>query len=415
MVQAGSDVTTSFAKFEEKKKQISEKRSNTVKAIFNKKRSTQAKDVSGTEAQQHRVRRTSIETQQVGADFTQFLQTLQKPTALDISKQVRPFIEQVQTCGEMSAQEYSDMVQDFYQKIQDRIDTLQVYESLNLEKAETLMDYLEKYLMTRLYRSLFCPVWSDDEETDLSVQKHIRSLHWVSAAQMDARINDTDLEVQAMIDTAITDIIEMDSKRPPQDKLACIVRCSKHIFDILRLSNNEPASADDFLPALIYIVLKANPPLLQSNIQFITRFSLPRRLMTGESGYFFTNMCCAVTFIKSINAESLNMHEEEYARYMSGELAPPSNNYMCDGLRVMYQNINTLADLQTRHEKLMAEALQLQQDMKDFRESFKHQIQSVLDRTPCTIKPRKQKVDLDNLENDESENLPEPLTPQTAD
>ena len=82
-----------------------------------------------------------------------------------------------------------------------------------------------------------------------------------------------------VIYTAINDILEVDGLRCPQDKLGSVVSCSKKVFEVLQAGGRAQASADDFLPALIYILLKANPPRIVSNINFITRFAsnLPSR------------------------------------------------------------------------------------------------------------------------------------------
>lgn len=414
-VQPTGDTKPSFSKFEVKKTQQTNKRSNTVKSIFRK---TPTKDTTSTHSSSTKeTRRSSLESQKVGGEFADFLKTLRKPPALEVSKLVRGFIERIQQNIDVPVDELSEMVQDFYQNLADRMASQAVFNVLNQEVQDRILDYTERYILTRLYRGLFCPVTTADEEKDLAIQTRIRGLHWVTAHQLDLVINDADPDVRQELDQAITDIIEMDSKRATQDKLACIVRCSKHIFTILRDSKGAPASADEFLPALIYVVLKANPPLLQSNIQYITRFANPSRLMSGEAGYYFTNLCCAVAFIENINAESLSLSVAEYDRYMSGEATPPGSGgeHICEGLRLMQQNLKTLIELRQRQERVMAEALKLQQDMRDFNDSFDKDIASALVRAPLTIRPRKVKVDLDDMEMDGSTaNLPSPLQPLPA-
>ncbi|XP_074830973.1 rab5 GDP/GTP exchange factor isoform X4 [Natator depressus] len=286
------------------------------------------------------------------------------------------------------------------------------------EKVEKAMDQIEKYIMTRLYKYVFCPETTDDEKKDLVVQKRIRALHWVTPQMLCVPVNEEIPEVSDMVVKAITDIIEMDSKRVPRDKLACITQCSKHIFNAIKITKNEPASADDFLPTLIYIVLKGNPPRLQSNIQYITRFCNPSRLMTGEDGYYFTNLCCAVAFIEKLDAQSLNLSQEDFDRYMSGQTSPKkqeSENWssdVCLGVKQMYKNLDLLSQLNERQERIVSEAKKLEKDLIDWTDGITKEVQDIVDKYPLEIKPKNQPLAAIDSENVENDKLPPPLQPQ---
>ncbi len=110
----------------------------------------------------------------------------------------------------------------------------------------------------------------------------------------------------------------MDSKRTAHEKMLCITECSKNIYKAINISvtisrninevsssianpvnsssntaAKSVASADDYLPAFIYIVLKANPTMLYSNMNFISRFAFEKRVLQGEHAYHF---CSLVNF-----------------------------------------------------------------------------------------------------------------------
>ena len=65
------------------------------------------------------------------------------------------------------------------------------------------MDYSERYVLTRHYPTLFYSVTMTDEERDLSLQTRIRSLHWVTSAQLDTLINENDPNIRNELDSAI--------------------------------------------------------------------------------------------------------------------------------------------------------------------------------------------------------------------
>ncbi|XP_009991592.1 PREDICTED: rab5 GDP/GTP exchange factor isoform X4 [Chaetura pelagica] len=286
------------------------------------------------------------------------------------------------------------------------------------EKVEKAMDQIEKYIMTRQYKYVFCPETTDDEKKDLAVQKRIRALHWVTPQMLCVPVNEEIPEVSDLVVKAITDIIEMDSKRVPRDKLACITKCSKHIFNAIKITKNEPASADDFLPTLIYIVLKGNPPRLQSNIQYITRFCNPSRLMTGEDGYYFTNLCCAVAFIEKLDAQSLNLSQEDFDRFMTGQTSPKKQEAesfspdVCLGVKQMYKNLDLLSQLNERQERIVSEAKKLEKDLIDWTDGITKEVQDIVEKYPLEIKPKGQALAAIDSENVENDKLPPPLQPQ---
>ncbi|XP_033905029.3 rab5 GDP/GTP exchange factor-like isoform X3 [Acipenser ruthenus] len=404
---------TPFSKFEEKKSNEKTRKVTTVKKFFSpssrigskKALAARLRESHETKAPSPSIsRQASIETDQVSRDFIDFLKSLHKP-GREIHKQCRAFIETMATKEDhQSVEELSECVQDFYQNMSDRLLT---HFKGSSERVERVMDQVEKYIMTRLYKNVFCPEITDDEKKDLAVQKRIRALHWVTIQMLCVPVDEEIPEVSDMVVKAITDIIEMDSKRVPRDKLACITKCSKDIFNAIKITRNEPASADDFLPTLIYIVLKANPPRLQSNIQYITRFCNPSRLMTGEDGYYFTNLCCAVAFIEKLDAQSLNLSPEDFERYMTGQASPRRQDP--EGLSQVYQSLELLSGLGERQEMVLDGARRLESDLIDWQDGVAREVQDILDKYPLEIRPPASAIDSDNVENDR---LPPPLLPQ---
>lgn len=149
------------------------------------------------------------------------------------------------------------------------------------------MSEFEEYICLNAYDVIFSDR-ADEEAADLSMQDRIRSLNWVTSGYLETAFDFSILSVHQHVDDAVTHIIEMNQNRTVNTKLECLVKCSETIFTALKESRaGAPASADEYLPGLIYVILRANPPLILSNMKFISRFALPSRIMRGESGMIF--------------------------------------------------------------------------------------------------------------------------------
>uniref|UniRef100_A0A6B2EM61 Putative vacuolar assembly/sorting protein vps9 n=1 Tax=Phlebotomus kandelakii TaxID=1109342 RepID=A0A6B2EM61_9DIPT len=292
-----------------------------------------------------------------------------------------------------NVEKISDSVQTSYIKMSDYMSVEgSAFETTTPEQKEEILDFFEKCVMTRNHKILFSPPFTSDEEKDSAIQSRIRQLNWITAKHLLCTIDEVNAEVRDLVFSAITELVAMDSFQSPQEKLECIVRCCRSIFNLLKhTGSGGPASADEFLPALIFVVLKANPARLHSNINYITRFSNASRLMSGEGGYYFTNLCCAISFIENLTAESLSMAEEEFEEMMSGEKmcnsAWESALLACESLNLISDNMKIMADLRKRNDDLQDGIEAMNRDMDDFKIEISRKVSEVISRTPLVLKP----------------------------
>ncbi|XP_053665002.1 rab5 GDP/GTP exchange factor [Anopheles marshallii] len=295
----------------------------------------------------------------------------------------------------VSVDDLSELVQNGYKKFSDyMLVENSKFASATEEMRKQVLDFFERCVMTKNHKYLFSPPSTDDEDKDSSIHKHIRRLNWITAEHLECSINEVNSEVRELAYTAITELASVDSFLSPKEKLDCIVRCCQHIFKFLEKSVQGPASADNFLPALIFVVLKSNPVRLHSNINYITRFSIPSRLMSGGDAYYFTNLCVAISFIEdNITPESLSLTQAEFDSFMSGERegtsAWESALIACESLHQISENMKVMNTIASKKDELYDGIISLNEEIVAFGQEIRQTVAEVLERTPLVLQPCK--------------------------
>ncbi|XP_058089987.1 vacuolar protein sorting-associated protein 9A-like isoform X3 [Magnolia sinica] len=175
---------------------------------------------------------------------------------------------------------------------------------------------LEKYAMTKLFNRTFASS-SEDVKSDQEISEKIHLLqHFVRPEHLDIPVI---FQNEASWLIAVKELQKINSSRAPREKLLCILNCCRVINNLLlnvsMSTDHIPAGADDFLPVLIYVTIKANPPQLHSNLKFIQLFRRQSKLIS-EAAYYLTNLISAESFIMALDANSLSIGENEFHESM---------------------------------------------------------------------------------------------------
>jgi hypothetical protein len=174
---------------------------------------------------------------------------------------------------------------------------------LPVEVFEHLRDRLEAYVMSELYDVAF-GVAGEDVAEDAEVAARFDALAWLGPEQLRTPAGAYD---PLVIRCAAAELAAMNARVTPQGKMAAIMSAFSVVYRALVQAARRSGasvtapSADDFLPATIFLVLHANPPRMMSNLAYIERFRDEQQLM-GKAGYCFISVRSCVAYLMGLDA-----------------------------------------------------------------------------------------------------------------
>uniref|UniRef100_A0A914VSG6 VPS9 domain-containing protein n=1 Tax=Plectus sambesii TaxID=2011161 RepID=A0A914VSG6_9BILA len=292
-----------FEKFQQKRRRISERRFRTVKDALGLESDD---DQCHLRIIKHTHRRRYTEK------FEVFLTDLSPSLATEISKQTEETIDMLFELQHYPTETLSEKVQKLFLDVSDIIKNYSENDSECSASEVDVVDRVEQYVCVLTYPILFCASEAEEKEETENLE-WIDSIKWVKKEFVTKQETP---EFINYIEQAGQELMNLNAVRSAADKLACIVRCFIHLT-AASTENRGSCSADDLFPTTVYAVLNANPPCLQANLDFVVKFGQPYQVSNGDSGYAYTTLDAAFTFLRNLEPSILEISQKEWDEQMS--------------------------------------------------------------------------------------------------
>lgn len=168
------------------------------------------------------------------------------------------------------------------------------------EQFEYGKKLVERFVMGQIYPHALYPNVEGDIFRDQILQKHINTLSGlISPDHEDLKIP-PEYHVQCPWIAIQKQILTINAYKTPREKVECVLKCCKMIMNSLSLANLKSIpGADNMIPVLVFVLIKANPSWLLSNVQYVNSFY--DKKLAGEHAYYWTYFNSAVEFVKTMD------------------------------------------------------------------------------------------------------------------
>ena len=248
--------------------------------------------------------------------FQTFLEKMRQPSAGSLVRDVKTFIASLEeeSSADADAASLGRRVRAFLRDTEHAFLSHPAWRGASSAELEASGEGLEKYVMTKAHGRTFGR-GKLDEVRDAALRRRVGALRGI----VEARHLDVAESSHARASWALaeSELGKMNQFKAPRDKLVCVLNTCRIINNTLTSRQGSDGGADEFLPVLIYVTLRANPERLESNLKYIQRFRGESRLVS-EAAYFFTNLVSAVRFLSRARASDFtDMDEAAFNEVMS--------------------------------------------------------------------------------------------------
>ena len=180
-----------------------------------------------------------------------------------------------------------------------------LFGEINDEEIKQIADKIENHIMRHTYKTVFPNM---PTESDNKFYRNTRRLDWIKPEHLEIK----KLYVN-QLKFAEKYVKKMDKAFSVYDKLDCIHNAYVTMNNTVKFisGKNEEAGQDELTPLFQYILIKAQPHFLISNINYI-KCLLKESDLIGPRGFYVSQMESASSFILEINHEQLRMSKEEF-------------------------------------------------------------------------------------------------------
>ena len=179
-----------------------------------------------------------------------------------------------------------------------------LFGNITEKECEEVSNAIEDHILRQIYRYVFPPLESDKDKI---FYMRTQILDWITPEMLEIK-----KEYINQLSLGELCIKKLDEAKSVRDKINCISSALSNMNDNVKFSSgkNNDAGQDELTPLFQYIIIRAHPKRIYTNLNYIKCFL--DMSLGGTNAFLVTQLESAISFIMDLNYTVLKITKEDY-------------------------------------------------------------------------------------------------------